>query len=59
MKYIIGISFGKWYSAAGTHFIRKRIFINGYRWTPFVKISRRVIFEKPEGQPNEPTVQSS
>jgi len=40
IKMII-ISFGKWSTAAGRWFIRERIYINGYKWTPFCKIRRR------------------
>jgi len=38
---MIVINFGKWDNAAGRWFVRKRIYINGYKWTPFCKISRR------------------
>ncbi len=38
---MITINFGKWSHAAGFLFIKQRIYINGYKWTPFVKVSIR------------------
>ena len=35
------ISFGTWDRAAGACFCRERIWWKGYKWTPFVRISRR------------------
>ncbi|WP_157109911.1 hypothetical protein [Thermanaeromonas toyohensis] len=37
---MIWLNFGRWSSAAG-RFIYERIYINGWRWTPFVRIKRR------------------
>jgi hypothetical protein len=34
----VWISFGRWSSASGPLFIRKRIYWHGYRWTPFVRV---------------------
>ena len=34
---MLGISFSKWSSASGSLFIRKRIYWNGCKWTPFVR----------------------
>ncbi len=38
---MIIISFGKWSHAAGRWFIRERIYINDYKWTPLCKVKRR------------------
>jgi hypothetical protein len=35
---MLWISFGIWQTASGPIFIRKRIYWNGYKWTPFVRI---------------------
>lgn len=38
---MIGFSFGRWNHAAGRAFIKDRIRIKGYIWTPFVRMRRR------------------
>lgn len=38
---MIFLAFGTWNSAAGRWFIRERIWIHGWRWTPFVRVSWR------------------
>jgi len=35
------LSFGKWNSASGSVFCRKRFYASGYKWTPLVKVSFR------------------
>lgn len=35
---MILLSFGRWSSASGPLFIRKRIYWNGTKWTPFVRV---------------------
>ena len=41
MKKIIFINFGKWSSSHGKFFTMERIYQNGWKWTPFVKIKKR------------------
>lgn len=42
------ISFGRWNHSAGRWLVLKRYFWRGYRWTPFVRISKR--YGRPKGQ---------
>lgn len=35
------LSFGRWDHAAGRWFVRERVYMNGYKWTPIVKVKRR------------------
>ena len=35
------VAFGKWERAANRHFVQKRIYWRGYKWTPFVRVKRR------------------
>lgn len=35
---MIWLSFGRWSSAAGALFVRQRVYWNGHRWTPFVRV---------------------
>ena len=41
-----GIALGKWNTAAGRWFISKRIYLQGYKWTPFIKMKRRKYSDK-------------
>ena len=43
---MIIISFGKWSSSSGSIFKYQRIYWNGYKWTPFVKVSFRYIHDE-------------
>lgn len=38
------ISFGRWNHAAGRFFIANRVLIDGYRWTPIVKLRSRLVY---------------
>lgn len=38
---MITLSFGRWHTCSGKRFYRKRIYRNGYKWTPFCKIVSR------------------
>jgi hypothetical protein len=38
------VAFGRWRSAAGSHFIRHRVYLRG-RWTPFVRMRIRYTSE--------------
>jgi hypothetical protein len=38
---MIWINFGTWNNRAGFLFKKQRFYINGYKWTPFIKISIR------------------
>ena len=38
------ISFGRWSSAADKYTVRKRLYIRGYIWTPFVRVLKRSYF---------------
>ncbi len=38
---MIWISFGKWNHSAGNFFVRERIYLKGYKWTPFVRVQLR------------------
>lgn len=40
-KGIIFVAFGRWSSASGRWFTRKRIYWRGYKWTPFVRVRWR------------------
>jgi len=42
---MIFIRFGDWNSSYGRYFVWKRIYVHGYKWTPFVRVSRRAIRE--------------
>lgn len=35
------INFGRWSTSGGKLFFRERIYISGYRWTPFVWVEKR------------------
>ena len=35
---MLWISFGRWSSASGALFIRQRVYWNGWKWTPFVRV---------------------
>lgn len=39
------LSLGRWNSASGSIFFRKRFYAYGYKWTPFVRVSFR--YNKP------------
>ena len=38
---MIWIAFGRWNHSAGRWFVRRRLYWQGYRWTPFVRIKGR------------------
>ena len=38
---MIWIAFGEWSSSSGSMFTRQRIYLHGYRWTPFVSVRWR------------------
>jgi len=38
---MIWINFDRWNNGAGFLFKKQRIYINGYKWTPFIKLSIR------------------
>jgi hypothetical protein len=44
---MILLSFAKWERTSTNRFIKRRIYING-RWTPFIRISKRLFTKKPE-----------
>ena len=35
------LSFGSWSRAGGSVFIRERVYVSGWRWTPFVRLRIR------------------
>lgn len=51
---MIILNFGKWMNGANKHFTYKRIYIQGYRWTPFVIIKLRK-YNESGGAPVETT----
>lgn len=40
---MIILCFGKWSSRAGSIFLIERLYLYGYKWTPFCKISFRYL----------------
>lgn len=38
---MILLSFGKWSTMGGSFLFWKRIYVRGYRWTPFCRMKRR------------------
>jgi hypothetical protein len=38
---MIAIRLGRWSHAADTWFVWDRIYLNGYKWTPFVRVAKR------------------
>ena len=44
---MILIHFGKWSSKATNYFIYNRVYKNGYKWTPFIEMTRRYRLDKP------------
>ena len=38
---MIGLNFDTWNNGAGFLFKKQRIYIKGYKWTPFIKLSIR------------------
>lgn len=38
---MIALNFDKWNTSSGFLFIKKRVYIKGYKWTPFVTMSIR------------------
>jgi len=41
---MFSISFGRWAHAGGKRYIAHRIYWQGWRWTPFVRLARRYPF---------------
>ena len=48
------ISFGKWSNAGGPYFCAWRWYWKGYRWTPFVKLTKRYVKKATSGYPDTP-----
>lgn len=40
---MLWLSFARWSSVAGKVFIRERLYLHGYKWTPLVKIKFRYL----------------
>lgn len=43
---MILINFGKWDASFQSFFRYKRIYIDGYKWTPFVRVYKRYDYKK-------------
>jgi hypothetical protein len=43
---MIFINFGKWDMSCQSFFRYKRIYIDGYKWTPFVRVYKRYDYKK-------------
>ena len=51
---MIWLNLGTWLESYKTYFVYKRIYLKGYIWTPFVRVSRRVY--KPDNSAPAPDV---
>jgi len=40
---MIWVNFGKWAAAYGRIFCQRRIYVDGWKWTPFVRVEFRYL----------------